>query len=167
MTDQERALLKSQAELKCKLAEVEASLQSIKSEKRRIEEIKKHYHRNAVPPKFQMNWKGLAECLMTGLQNQAKDETSAKEISEYITKAKNLNSYRLPDDPTKLWDCPICGHSDCLRVEDFGRDEFHPKYAVTCTKCDFVAPSISDYGEAWCEFEDWLVRHGYLQGCKE
>lgn len=163
MVDKERDLMKSRAELKSKLAEVEANLCAIESEKKRKKEIKRNYRRNYVEPRYEMNWKGLAECLMTGLQNQAKDETSAREISEYITKAKKLNSYRLPDDPTKLWDCPICGHSNCLYVSSYGFDEYDRKYAVTCSDCDFVGPKISDYGESWCEFEDWLKQHGYLK----
>ena len=46
-----------------------------------------------------------------------------------------------------------------LFAEPFIKEE----YAITCTNCDFVCPDTSsDYGEAWCEFHDWLVKHKYI-----
>ena len=55
------------------------------------------------------------------------------------------------------------GSTKYLKIGEYGFDEYDRKYAVTCSNCDFVGSKISDYGEAWREFKDWLYKKGYLK----
>ena len=53
--------------------------------------------------------------------------------------------------------CPCCGEKN-LRIKDYGYDSMFPEYQVGCDSCDWDSPTgtISDYGEAPCEFKHWL-----------
>lgn len=76
---------------------------------------------------------------------------------------KNANSFKVPIDPSRLWNCPKCGESNCLYLGRYDTSGFDGKYAVTCSNCDFVGPKLNDSGEAWTEFEEWLRKKGYLK----
>lgn len=54
-------------------------------------------------------------------------------------------------------ECPCCGEKS-LRIKNYGCDSFFPEYLVGCDNCDWDSPTgtISDYGEAPCEFKAWL-----------
>ena len=54
-------------------------------------------------------------------------------------------------------ECPCCGAKN-LRIKDYGCDSMFPEYQVGCDSCDWDSPTgtITDYGEAPCEFKWWL-----------
>ena len=61
-------------------------------------------------------------------------------------------------------ECPCCGEKN-LRIKDYGCDSMFPEFVVGCDSCDWDCPigTISDYGEAPCEFKFWLEAF-YLMG---
>lgn len=149
------------------LKECENELNTIDSEIRRQSEIKRNYKPNYIEPKYEIRWKDYAvslENLLLEISTRV-DESLKKQINIGIKDACSDNSFQLPVDKSKVWNCPHCGESNCLYVGNWG-DEFKPKYGVTCSRCGFSIPDkykISDYGEAWCEFEEWLIREGYVK----
>lgn len=163
MNKTEKELKASRDQLLAQLKDCDDKLDAIKSERRRKAEIKRTYQPNYIEPQYEVDWKGYAATLETTIDKLAKELPNYKEIREFLTQAINASSYKVSVDPAKVWNCPNCGESNCLYIGDYGFDEFDRKYAVTCSNCDFIGPKIGDYGEAWCEFEDWLRKKGYLK----
>lgn len=163
MNKEEKQLKSTRDQLLAQLKECNDRLDAIKAQKDKQAEIKRNYHMNYVEPKYEIDWKGYATTLEIAIDKLAQELPNYKEIRKQLTVMKNANSFEVPVDPSKLWNCPKCGESNALYVGDFGEDVWHPNYAVTCSQCDFIGPKISDYGEAWCEFEDWLKKKGYLK----
>lgn len=149
------------------LKECETELNTIDSEICRRAEIKHNYKPNYIEPKYERHWKDYAislENLLLEISTWV-DESLQKQIDTGIINARSTNSYQIPVDNSKVWNCPHCGESNCLYVGNWG-DDFHPNYGVTCSSCGFSVPDeykISDYGEAWCEFEEWLMKEGYIK----
>ena len=128
-------------------------------------EIKRNYQPNYIKPEYEMRWKEYAidlEHLLTDIVSK-KDETFKKYIDDGIKKARNKNSYEIPVDPSKIWNCPNCGEHDSLYIGEYTPDGFHIRYVVTCSNCDYAGPRSRDYREAWTEFVEWLRRNGYLK----
>ena len=163
MNKEEKRLKSTRDQLLAELKECNDKLDAIKAQKVKEAEIKRNYHMNYVEPKYEVDWKGYATTLETAIDKLAQGLPSYKEIREQLTLMKNANSYKVPVAPSKLWNCPKCGESNVLYIGDYGFNEFDREYAVTCSQCGFVGPRISDYGEAWCEFKDWLRKKGYLK----
>lgn len=163
MNKEEKRLKSTRDQLLAELKECNDKLDAIKAQKHKQAEIKRTYQMNYVEPKYEVDWKGYATTLETSIDKLAQGLPNYKEIQEQLTLMKNANSFKVPVDPSKLWNCPKCGESNVLYVGDYGFNEFDREYAVTCSQCDFVGPRISDYGEAWCEFKDWLRKKGYLK----
>lgn len=163
MNKEEKRLKSTRDQLLAELKECDDKLDAIKAERNRKAEIKRNYLMNYVEPKYEVDWKGYATTLETAIDKLAQVLPNYKEIREQLTLMKNANSFKIPVDPSKLWNCPKCGESNVLYIGDYGFNEFDREYAVTCSQCDFVGPRISDYGEAWCEFKDWLRKKGYLK----
>ena len=163
MNKEEKRLKSTRDQLLAELKECNDKLDAIKAQKHKQAEIKRTYQMNYVEPKHEVDWKGYATTLETAIDKLAQGLPNYKEIQEQLTLMKNANSFKVPVDPSKLWNCPKCGESNVLYVGDYGFNEFDREYAVTCSQCDFVGPRISDYGEAWCEFKDWLRKKGYLK----
>lgn len=163
MNKEEKQLRSTRDQLLAQLKECDDKLDVIKAQKDKEAEIKRNYHMNYIEPKYEVDWKGYATTLETAIDKLAQGLPNYREIREQLTIMKNANSYKVPIDPSKLWNCPKCGESNVLYIGDYGFDEFDREYAVTCSQCDFIGPSISDYGEAWCGFEAWLRKKGYLK----
>ena len=163
MIKEEKQLKSTRDQLLAELKECNDRLDAIKAQKDKQAEIKRNYHMNYVEPKYEIDWKGYATTLETAIDKLAQGLPNYKEIREQLTLMKNANSFKVPVDPSKLWNCPKCGESNVLYIGDYGFDEFDREYAVTCSQCDFIGPRLSDYGEAWCEFKDWLRKKGYLK----
>lgn len=163
MLREEKQLKFTRDQLLAQLKECDDKLDAIKAQKDKEAEIKRTYQMNYVEPEYEIDWKGYATALETAIDKLAQGLPNYKEIREQLTVMKNANSFKVPVDPSKLWNCPKCGESNVLYIGDYGVDEFDREYAVTCSQCDFIAPMISDYGEAWCEFKDWLRKKGYLK----
>lgn len=163
MIKEEKQLKSTRDQLLAELKECNDRLDAIKAQKDKQAEIKRNYHMNYVEPKYEIDWKGYAATLETAIDKLAQGLPNYKEIREQLTLMKNANSFKVPVDPSKLWNCPKCGESNVLYIGDYGFDEFDREYAVTCSQCDFIGPRLSDYGEAWCEFKDWLRKKGYLK----
>lgn len=163
MNKEEKQLKSTRDQLVSELKKCNDRLDAIKAQKDKQAEIKRNYHMNYVEPEYTIDWKGYVITLQIAIHKLAQGLPNYEEIVEQLTLMKNANSFKVPIDPSKLWNCPKCGESNVLYVGDFGEDAWHPNYAVTCSQCDFIAPKISDYGEAWCEFEDWLKKKGYLK----
>ena len=163
MNKEEKQLRFTKDQLLAELKECNDKLDAIKAQKCKQSEIKRTYQMNYVEPKYEVDWKSYATTLETAIDKLAQGLPNYKEIQEQLTVMKNANSFKVPVDPSKLWNCPNCGESNVLYVGDFGEDAWHPSYAVTCSQCDFTGPRISDYGEAWCEFKDYLKRKGYIK----
>lgn len=163
MNKTEKELKASKEQLLAQLKECNDKLDAIKAQRRRKAEIKRTYKPNHIEPRYEVYWRGYAITLETYINKLAEGSSNYKEILEFLNHAKNANSYKIAVDPAKVWNCPNCGESNCLYIGDYGFDEYDRKYAVTCSQCDFIGPEISDYGEVWCEFEDWLRKKGYLK----
>lgn len=163
MSKTEKELKANRDQLLAQLKECDGKLDAIKAQKCKEAKIKRNYHMNYVEPKYEVDWKGYATTLETAIDKLTQGLPNYKEIQEQLTLMKNANSFKVPVDPSKLWNCPKCGESNALFIGTYGVDDFHVKYAVTCSECDFIGPRISDYGEAWCEFKDWLRKKGYLK----
>ena len=148
------------------LKECENELNTIDSEIRRQSEIKRNYKPNYIEPKYEIRWKDYArslENLLLEISAQV-GELLQTQVGECIVDARSTSSYQIPVDHSEIWNCPRCGESNCLYVGNYG-DDYYPKYGVTCSSCEFSVPDkykISDYGEAWSEFEDWLLKEGYI-----
>lgn len=161
----EKELKANREQLLAQLKECDDKLDAIEAERLKRSEIKRTYQPNYIERTYEMRWKEYAidlEHLLTDIVSK-EDETFKKYIDDCINKARNKNSYEIPVDPSRIWNCPNCGESNVLYIGDYGFNEFDREYAVTCSQCDFVGPRISDYGEAWCEFRDWLRKKGYLK----
>lgn len=163
MSKTEKELKANRDQLLAQLKECDDKLDAIKAQKDKEAQIKRNYHMNCVEPEYKIDWKSYATTLETAIDKLAQGLPNYKQMREQLTVMKNANSFKVPVDPSKLWNCPKCGESNVLYVGDFGKDAWHPSYAVTCSQCDFRGPRISDYGAAWCEFEDWLKKKGYLK----
>lgn len=165
MNKEEKQLRSTKDQLLAELKECDDKLDAIKAERNRKAEIKRTYRPNYVEPVYETNWKAYAADLERHLIYLASqmDEVASKQIDEAIISYKKINSYKVPVDRAKIWNCPQCGESNVLYIGEYGFDEFNREHAVTCSQCDFIGPRISDYGEAWCEFEDWLRKKGYLK----
>ena len=163
MIKEEKQLKFTRDQLLAELKECNDKLDAIKAQKDKQAEIKRNYHMNYVEPKYEIDWKGYATTLETAIDKLAQGLPNYEEIREQLTLMKNASSFKVPVDPSKLWNCPKCGESNVLYIGDYGFDEFDREYAVTCSQCDFIGPRLSDYGEAWCEFKDWLRKKGYLK----
>lgn len=165
MNKTEKELRANREQLLAQLKDCDDKLDAIKAERRRKAEIRRTYKPNPIEPTYETHWENYAkalERLLFELKIYVHESLQTR-IDEDIVRARNLNSFKIAVDPAKVWNCPNCGGSNCLYIGDYGFDEFDRKYAVTCSNCDFVGPTISDYGEAWCEFEDWLRKKGYLK----
>ena len=163
MTIEDKQLKSIRDRLLAQLKECDDELDAIKAQKDKEAEIKRNYHMNYVEPEYKIDWKGYATALETAIYKLAQGLPNYKEIREQLTLMKNANSFKVPVDPSKLWNCPHCGESNVLYIGDYGFNEFDRKYAVTCSHCDFTGPKLNDYGEAWTEFEYWLRKKGYLK----
>ena len=165
MNKEEKQLRSTKYQLLAELKECNDRLNAIKAQRNKETEIKRTYRPNQFEPEYTVDWKGYAEALEKCLWSITCDANQllSLQINNYISEAKIANRYKVPVDPSKLWNCPKCGESNVLYIGDYGFDEFDREYAVTCSQCDFVGPRISDYGEAWCEFEAWLRKKGYLK----
>ena len=163
MNKEEKQLRSTRDQLLAQLKECDDKLDVIKAQKDKEAEIKRNYHMNYIEPKYEVDWKGYATTLETAIDKLAQGLPNYREIREQLILMKSANSFKVPVDLSKLWNCPKCGESNVLYVGDFGKDVWNPNYAVTCSHCDFIGPTISDYGEAWCEFEAWLRKKGYLK----
>lgn len=163
MNKEEKQLKSTRDQLLAELKECNHKLDAIRAERARVAEIKRNYHMNYVEPKYEIDWKGYATTLETAIDKLAQGLPNYKEILKQLTVMKNANSFKVPVDPSRLWNCPKCGESNALFISTYGTDEFHVKYAVTCNICDFTGPESNDYGEAWVEFKDWLKKEGYLK----
>lgn len=163
MNKEEKQLRSTRDQLLAQLKECDDKLDVIKAQKDKEAEIKRNYHMNYVEPEYEIDWKGYATALETAIDKLAQGLPNYKEIREQLTVMKNANSFKVPVDPSKLWNCPKCGESNALFIGTYGTDDLHVKYAVTCDTCEFIAPRTSDYGEAWWEFKDWLRKKGYLK----
>lgn len=116
-----------------------------------------------MEPEYKVDWKGYATTLEAAIERAPHSFSNQKDIQKFLKQAKLANSFKVLADPAKIWNCPKCGESDVLYIGNYGTDEFHMKYAVTCDSCDFVGPNSNDYGEAWTEFEYWLKKKRYLK----
>lgn len=165
MNKEEKQLRSTKDQLLAELKECNDKLNAIKAQRNKETGIKRTYRPNQVEPEYTVDWKGYAEALEKCLWSITCDANQllSLQINNYISEAKIANRYKVPVDPSKLWNCPKCGESNVLYIGDYGFDEFDREYAVTCSQCDFIGPRISDYGEAWCEFEAWLRKKGYLK----
>lgn len=167
MVNKTKEELKANREqLLAQLKKCENELNAIDSEIHRQAEIKHNYKPNYIEPKYERRWKDYAislENLLLEISTRV-DESLKKQINTGIVNACSGNSFSLPVDKSEVWNCPSCGESSCLYVGNWG-DAYYPKYGVTCSSCGFSVPDeyeISDYGEAWCEFEEWLIKEGYI-----
>ena len=150
-------------ETRLMLEESKAKTSALQEEYERLveEEKKKSYHINNVEPEYSINWEGYAHDLERELLCLAYEEPSSR-IEHAIQEARKNNSIEIPVDNRKVYTCPVCGKSDTLYIGDYGFDEFDREYAVTCSQCDFIGPMISDYGEAWVVFKQWLRDENYI-----
>lgn len=59
--------------------------------------------------------------------------------------------------PLEEIECPCCGKK-YLEIKNYGEPYVYEKYVVECNHCYWQNPTgfIGDYGEAPCEFKDWL-----------
>lgn len=163
MNKEQKRLKSTRDQLLAELKECNDRLDAIKAQKDKEAEIKRNYHRNYVEPEYKIDWKGYATTLETAIDQLTQGLPNYKQIREQLTLMKNTNSFKVPVDSSKLWNCPKCGESNVLFIGTYGTDDLYVKYAVTCNKCDFIGPKSNDYGEAWTEFEDWLRKKGYLK----
>lgn len=166
MNKTEKELKANREQLLAQLKECDDKLGAIEAERRRRAEIKRNYKPNCIEPRYEMLWRQHAidlENLLVDIVSKV-DEALKDYVGAELEKARKKNSYQVPTDPSKRWNCPYCGEHDCLYIGKYSPDGFYPTYAVTCSNCDYIGPKISDYGEAWCEFEDWLRKKGYLKG---
>ena len=165
MNKTENELKATKEQLLAQLKECDDELDAIKAERRRRAEIKRNYKPNYVEPRYDMLWRQYAidlENLLLDIVSKV-DEALKDHVGAGLEKARKKNSYQVATDPSKMWNCPYCGEYDCLYIGEYNPDRFYPTYAVTCSNCDYIGPMISDYGETWCEFEDWLRKKGYLK----
>ena len=163
MNKEEKQLRSTRDQLLAELKECNDRLDAIKAQRDKEAEIKRTYQPNQVEPEYEVDWKGYATTLEAAIEKASHSISNQKDIQKFLKQAKLANSSKVLVDPAKIWNCPKCGESDVLYIGNYGTDEFHMEYAVTCSNCDFVGPTISDYGEVWCEFEDWLRKKGYLK----
>lgn len=165
MNKEEKQLRSTKDQLLAELKECNDRLNAIKAQRNKETEIKRTYRSNQVEPEYTVDWNGYAEALEKCLCSITCDANQllSLQINNYISEAKIANRHKVPVDSSKLWNCPQCGESNVLYIGEYRFDEFNREYAVTCSQCDFVGPRISDYGEAWCEFEAWLRKKGYLK----
>lgn len=150
-------------EIRLMLEESKAKTSALQEEYERlvIEEKKKKYQMNSVEPTYKLNWEGYARDLERELLCLSHEDMSGR-IEHAILKAQKNNSVKIPVDNKKVYTCPVCGRSNTLYIGEYGFDKFDSEYAVTCSQCDFVGPSISDYGEAWVVFKQWLRDENYI-----
>ena len=151
-------LLDKISTLKSKLDDATKEYDRVNNELERKADIKKNYKLNDVSSRIEYDYELIFKNLVKFLE-QSNDQVILDHIN-YLMKRYQTN---YGPDPTKLYVCPECGKSDVLYIGEYGFDEYDREYAVTCSNCDFVGPKISDYGEAWCEFKDWLYKKGYLK----
>ena len=70
----------------------------------------------------------------------------------------------LANIPLEEIECPNCGKKH-LEILDYSEPYVRDEFIVECTHCYWQSPTgfIGDYGEAPCEFKDWLEAF-YLLG---
>lgn len=165
MNKTEKELKANRDQLLAQLKECDDKLNAIKAQKDKEAEIKRNYKPNYIEPRYEMLWKQYAidlENLLVDIVSKV-DEALKDHVGAGLEKARKKNSYQVPTDPSKIWNCPNCGEHDSLYIGVYTSDEFHIRYAVTCSSCDYVGPKLNDSGEAWTEFEEWLRKKGYLK----
>lgn len=141
-----------------KLKELNSELDNIKKEEQRKRELKKNYKLNDVPDRIEYNYEQLYKTLKHEVLNHC-DELIDK---DFIDNIENRYSINYGKDPKLLYNCPECGANGSLYIGDYG-DFNEDMFSVTCSQCSFQVPHyISDYGEAWVEFKEWLVKNKYL-----
>ena len=141
-----------------KLKELNSELDAVKKKEQRKRELKKNYKLNDVPDRIEYDYKKLYEALKHEVENHC-NELIDEQFIETIEKEFSINYGK---DPSLLYNCPECGASCSLYIDDYG-DFNKDMFSVTCSQCGFRVPHyISDYGEAWCEFKEWLVKNKYL-----
>ncbi len=160
----EKDLKQRQHELALELDDVNDKLNQIKEVQKFRRQIKANYRKNEVPIEYKIDYKQA--CLKfeqiirdLGSINRSASTVFNRCIDEIYSECREP----LPIDNSKIYNCPECGESNCLYIGSYGDDDYHMQYAVTCSHCDFVGPKISDYGEAWCEFESYLIKKGYIK----
>lgn len=159
----ESDLQKQKAKLAAELEDTCIKLENIQNQKLKKRQLKENYRINDVPIKYEVDYKMMCQKFENVIRQFGTLDASTKAITDkYIDDIYRECSKPLPVDRALLYNCPECGEHNSLHIGAYGKDECHMKYAVTCCYCDFVGPKISDYGEAWCEFEDYHVKHGYL-----
>ena len=163
MNKEEKQLRSTRDQLLAELKECNDRLDAIKAQRDKEAEIKRTYQPNYIEPEYKVDWKGYATTIETYIDKLAQGLPNYKEILEQLTLMKNANSFKVPVDPSKIWNCPKCGESNVLFIGTYGSNEFNLEYAVTCSSCDFIGPMLNDSGEAWTEFEEWLRKKGYLK----
>ena len=163
MTKLERDLKKQQQNLQSKLNDVNAKLENIQNEKLKKQQIKENYQVNDVPTQYEVDYKLLCEKFENAIRQFGTLNTSTKAIvDKYIDAMYHECSKVLPVDNSLVYNCPECGSKHSLYIGEYN-DYYSPKYAITCTCCDFIGPETADYGEAWCEFICYLIKEGYLK----
>lgn len=109
MNKEEKQLKSTRDQLLAELKECNDKLDAIKAQKYKQAETKRTYQMNYVEPKYEVDWKGYATTLETAIDKLAQGLPNYKEIQEQLTGMKNANSFKIPVDPSKLWNCPKCG----------------------------------------------------------
>ena len=161
MARRKQELEEEKAQLLSQLDDINAQLDSIHETEKRRKAVKKNYKLNDVPDRIVYKWETICDNILTYLE--ANPDKTAQQVLDVAKQIKKVNSINYGKAPDLLYDCPQCGAKSSLYVGEYGEPFIKEEYAITCTNCDFVCPDTSsDYGEAWCEFHDWLVKHKYI-----
>lgn len=155
----------NQKELKTQIEEKEEELQKLnlelaklKEEQQRKKDIKDNYKLNDVPDRIEYRYEQLYKTLKHEVLNHCNELID----KDFIDNIENRYSTNYGKDPNLLYNCPECGASGSLYIGDYG-DFGNQMFSVTCSECSFRVPHYtSDYGEAWGEFKEWLVKNKYL-----
>lgn len=142
-----------------KLKELTEQLLIVEEDERRKKEIKDNYKLNEAPDRIEYNYKKLYEALKHELENHC-NELIDEQFIETIEKEFSIN---YGPKPELVYPCPKCGKNNSLYIGEYSDDGYEEVYAITCNNCNFTGPNISDYGEAWVIFDEWLHTKGYLK----
>lgn len=112
MNKEEKQLKSTRDQLLAELKECNDRLDAIKAQKDKEAEIKRTYQPNYVEPEYMRDWESYAKALenfLIDLSVVTCDESLQKKIDEALVKMRNEHSFKLPINPSKVWNCPKCG----------------------------------------------------------
>lgn len=86
------------------------------------------------------------------------------ELNKQLLAIQDSCIIKLPHKKEDVYPCPVCGELS-LYAGNFGEMQEFPEYKITCSNCDFIAPTELTFEEnsAWTYFHAWLVKEGYLK----